>query len=303
MNSRHSLWMMEPLALAELESRLRLLAAGEAKQVAAPREAARTSGNVVAVIPIVGVMEQRLSIWSDYYGGTSTDGIAKVFSAAVSDASVKAIMLDISSPGGEVYGVPELARRIYDARGTKPIVAVANSMAASAAYYVGVAADRLYVTPSGDVGSVGVYQMHVDYSKALEAEGVAVSFIKAPAHKAEGNPYEPLSDEAREYLQGEVNELYEMFVADVAKYRGTKASAVKANFGEGRTLSARKAVAAGMADGVATFDQVAAKLLAGHIKTTGPAASDDWESPIVADDEAAVRHRKAKIAVAVRNRG
>lgn len=303
MRSGHSLWMMEPSALADMRLLLHRLASGERVSAVNTQREPSPKAKAVAVIPVVGVMEQRQNVWSDFYGGISTDGISRAFDSALNDSAVKAVLLDMHTPGGEVYGVPELSRKVHAARGTKPVVAVANSLAASAGYYLASAADRVYVTPSGDVGSVGVYMMHLDHSKMLDEVGIKPTFVKAPAHKAEGNPYEPLSDEAREYLQGEVNELYDMFVSDVAKFRGVSGSDVRQNFGEGRTLTAKRAVSAGMADGVATFDQVVNRLLSGKIRFGEPASADDWTTPVVAEDELRLRQRRARVAVAVRNRG
>lgn len=294
-------WMLEPHAFAELQSLFQRLSSGEVieRRAETQREAPKAP-KAIAVIPIVGVIAKR----PGWYTDVSSDRVGEAFDAAISDDRVKSIVLDIDSPGGQVYGTPELARKIYDARGTKPVVGIANSMAASALYYIGSAADRLYVTPSGDVGSIGVYTMHVDQSKMLEELGIKVSIIKAGKFKAEGNPFEPLSDEGREYIQRDVDDIYADFVADVAKQRGVSKSDVVAHFGEGRTLSARNAVAAGMADGVATFEQVVARLRTGHIRTSGPASEDDWTTPValIDDDKIAARHRRARIACAVRKR-
>lgn len=281
---KSALMMMEPRALesfAILMGRLIRGAEHMPKRMAEPGANTRSQAKAIAVIPIIGVMENRQTMFSDWYGGIGTDRIGAAFDAAVTDDRVKSIILLWDTPGGMVYGTPELARKIYDARTEKPIVSLAEHMAASAGYYGASAAHRLYVSPSGDVGSVGVYQMHVDYSQALEAEGVKVEFIKAGAHKAEGNPYEPLSQDARDYIQSDVDAIYDQFVSDVAKHRGVSKEDVLANFGEGRTLNAKRAVTAGMADGIATFEQVVARLHAGKINTGGAAANDDWESPVM----------------------
>lgn len=284
---RSTLMMMEPRALESFTTLMgRLIRGAEhmPKRSAEPSTSTRSQAKSIAVIPIIGVMENRATMFSDWYGGIGTDRIGAAFDAAVMDDRVKSILMLWDTPGGMVYGTPELAKKIYDARGVKPIVSLAEHMAASAGYYAASAAHRLYVSPSADVGSVGVYQMHVDYSNAMEAEGVKVTFIKAGAHKVEGNPYEPLSQDALDYIQGDVNDIYDQFVADVAKHRSVSKADVLANFGEGRTLNAKRAVAAGMADGIATFDQVVARLHAGKINTAGAAANDDWESPVVMED-------------------
>ncbi|WP_052688250.1 S49 family peptidase [Xanthomonas sp. MUS 060] len=100
---------------------------------------------------------------------------------ALADDTVSQILIDIDSPGGSVYGVAELADQIQSARSIKPVVAVANSLAASAAYWIGCAAGELYVTPGGEVGSIGVWQAHFDYSQALAADGVTPTTSIVPA--------------------------------------------------------------------------------------------------------------------------
>jgi ClpP class serine protease len=134
-------------------------------------------------------------------------------------------------------------------------------MAASAAYWIGTAADELWVAPSGQVGSIGVFAAHEDISEALKMEGITISLVSAGKYKTEGMPYEPLSAEARASMQRMVDDFHTMFVAAVARNRGVATSTVKNGFGEARMILAQDAVRAGMADGVATLDQTVARLL------------------------------------------
>jgi len=134
--------------------------------------------------------------------------------------------------------------------------------AASAAYWIGSQATKFYVTPSGEVGSIGVWSMHVDYSRANEQDGIAVTFVSAGEHKVEGNPHEPLSDEARAEMQRSVDETYREFVAAVARGRNVTPAKVLADFGNGRMLTARAAVQAGMADAVKPFEAVLTEVAA-----------------------------------------
>jgi signal peptide peptidase SppA len=173
---------------------------------------------------------------------------------------VAQILIDIDSPGGSVYGVSELAAEIMKARTQKPVVAVANSLAASAAYWIGCAAGEFYVTPGGEVGSIGVWQAHFDYSKALEGDGVKPTLISAGKFKVEGNPYVPLDLEALSFMQSRVDDYYNAFAKAVAKGRGLTVNDVREGMGEGRVLGADAALAAKMVDGVATFDEVLAKI-------------------------------------------
>lgn len=231
-------------------------AAAEVVAAGRPRKLETVDGNV-AVLPVFGVIAQRLSMMSELSeGGTSTEMLGATFDRAMADSSIGAIVLNIDSPGGSVYGVEELANKIYNARGTKPIYAVANSLAASAAYWIGTAADKLFVTPSGEVGSVGVLAMHVDYSNFNEKMGVTPTYIHAGKYKVEGHSDAPLNDEAKEAIQASVDGYYDSFTGAVAKHRGVSQRDVKSGFGEGRVVRAAKAAEMGMADGVKTLEEV-----------------------------------------------
>lgn len=214
------------------------------------------STGMTAVIPIFGVIQQRMDSMSRMSGGTSCQAISQAFRAAMQDDRIKSVILEVDSPGGGVYGIAELAQEIFDARGTKPVTAIANSLAASAAYWIASQADELVVTPSGQVGSIGVYGVHEDISGQLEQAGVKPTLVSAGKFKVEANPYEPLSAEARDHMQAQVDEYYGMFVDAVARGRETNAGAVRSGFGEGRVVNAKEAVRMGMADRVATMDQV-----------------------------------------------
>lgn len=218
-------------------------------------KAIRATSGRVAIINVEGVITQRA-----WWMGTTTEEISAAFSDAMDSSDISAIVLRVNSPGGSVYGVQELADQIYISRGGKQIIAVADSMAASAAYWLGTAADQLVVTPSGDVGSVGVFAMHVDWSKANEQFGVKPTYIYAGKYKVEGNPDEPLGAEAKASIQDSVNATYDAFVQSVARHRGVTASAVRSGFGQGRLVDARAAKEIGMADRVESFRDVLSKL-------------------------------------------
>lgn len=215
-------------------------------------------GGLVAVIPVIGTLTQRGATINSM-GTRSTDAIANEVRSAAADPSVDAIVLEIDSPGGEVFGITEAAAAIREAGKVKPVVAHANSVAASAGYWLFSAASEGWVTPGGQIGSVGVYCLHVDASKAIEDMGEKWTFVSAGKFKVEGNPAEPLSDEARLSMQASVNRYYEMFTADVAKGRRVSLKRVQGGFGEGRMLGAQAAVEEKMADGVATLEQAIAR--------------------------------------------
>ncbi|WP_132254727.1 S49 family peptidase [Methylobacterium segetis] len=214
-------------------------------------------GSVIAVIGIRGVIAQHARQVDDISGpgGTSTERVSNSFRDALDDPAVKAIVFDVDSPGGNVHGVQELAAQIRAARGRKPIIAQVNSTAASAAYWLASQADEIVVTPGGEVGSIGVYGMHKDVSVAAEKQGLKVTFISAGPYKVEGNPFEPLSEEAHAYGQTLVDKTYGFFVSDVARGRGVRESVIRNGFGQGRVVLAQDAVTEGMADKVATMDE------------------------------------------------
>lgn len=226
---------------------------------AAPRrDAVQQRGT--AIIPVYGVIAPRADAMTQTSGGTSIDRLTGAFRAAVRDDNVSAILLDVDSPGGSSDLVSEFAAEIRQARGSKPIVAIANTVAASAAYWIASQADEVVVTPSGSVGSIGVFAAHEDISGQEAQDGVKTTLISAGRYKVEANPYEPLSDEARAYIQSRVDEMYGMFVDDVAAGRSVTTGIVESGFGEGRMLSARSALDAGMVDRVETIDQTLHRL-------------------------------------------
>ena len=168
-----------------------------------------------------------MNLMSDISGGVSTQMLGDDIKALAADDSVKSIVLDIDSGGGSVYGVEELVSIINEAKESKHITAVANSLAASAAYWIGLACSEFVVTPSGEVGSIGVITAHHDQSMADEAMGVDVTYITAGKYKAEGNPHQSLDEDALAALQSAVDVYYETFVNSVAKGRGVDAKTTK----------------------------------------------------------------------------
>lgn len=290
----HGLMAKEGLAglrhLAELRSGVR----AHDDDIESPRAASRRSqmatSSTVAVIPILGVVTQRGGMDAvTCEGFRSTDDIAAEVQAAAADPKVDATLLEVDSPGGEVFGVPEAWAVIREAARQKPIVVSVNSVSASAAYYLSSAATEIWVNPSGQVGSIGVYCLHVDISKYLEAEGEKWTFISAGKYKVEGNHLEPLGDEARAAIQADIDRYYDMFTRDVAKGRGVNVKRVTGGFGEGRMVGAAQAVEMGMADKVGTFDQAirrAAQLGADARKSGGKAAEMLPAAPAMEEREA-----------------
>ena len=232
--------------------------------------AAANAGSGIAVLPLYGVVTQRGNMVEDISGpgSTSTQQFTSALRQVLADDTVGQILIDIDSPGGSVYGVAELASEIVKARAQKPVVAVANSLAASAAYWIGCSASEFYVTPGGEVGSIGVWQAHFDYSKALEEEGVKTTLVSAGKFKVEGNPYVPLDPKAQAFMQSRVDDYYNAFIQAVAVGRGVSVDDVRNGMGEGRVLGADAALVQRMVDGIASFDDVLARMQA---KVTGNA--------------------------------
>lgn len=225
-------------------------------------DAVPTGGNnaFVAVLPLFGTMFQHGGMSMRASGGVSTEQFGRDFSRLAENPSIKTIILSTHSPGGQVWGTQELSDLIYGARGQGTrIVAAVNSMAASAALWTATAADRVYVTPGGEMGSVGVVVMHEDVSQAEENAGIKTTLIAEPEAKVAGHPFGPLSDDEAERIRGEISKTYKTFTGALARNRGVSRETVVSDFGGGRMLDAKDAVKAGMADDVRTFRDVLAK--------------------------------------------
>lgn len=187
----------------------------------------------------------------------------------VNDADVGAIVLDIDSPGGTLAGTPETAAEVAAAAAKKPVVAVANSLAGSAAYWIGSQASEFVSAPSADVGSIGVMALHQDVSGALERYGIKMTMIRSEQSplKNEAHPFGPLSDDARAFIQTRANDAGSDFIKAVASGRRVTQTKVREDFGQGRMYGASAALSRGMIDRIATLDDVIAGLAA---KMTSP---------------------------------
>ena len=181
----------------------------------------------VARIAVEGTLVAKNYALRPECGMTGYDGLRQNFVEAVQDERVRAIMLEIDSPGGEVAGCFDLADLIYRAKGRKPVWAVLNECAFSAAYAIASACDRITVPRTGGTGSIGVVWMHCDFSQALSEAGIKVTFVKRGSQKVDGAPEIPLSDEALARIQGEIDTIGELFEATVARNRGLPPDSVR----------------------------------------------------------------------------
>jgi signal peptide peptidase SppA len=205
----------------------------------------------VALIPICGILVHKRTWWS--WDEITYDEIAQSIIAALADDEVRGIAFAINSPGGEVAGCFDMCDAIYALRGTKPMLAVADEACYSAAYAIASAADRVVLPRTGGVGSVGVIAMHMDITKMLDDAGIRVTTIQYGDRKSDSYPTTPLSDEAQARMQADVDRLGELFVAQVARNRGLKRSAVRDT--EAACFMGETAVEVGLADEVTPVDR------------------------------------------------
>lgn len=204
-----------------------------------------------AVIPVEGTIGRKFSSALYSSGVTSIDVLDRILQSAAIDDEVNSILLSFDSPGGLATGVPELGARIRQIRDTKPVVAFADGLTASAAYWMAAQADVVFATESAQVGSIGVYIALLDVSRYAEMEGLRVEVFKSGKHKAMGYPGTSLTDEQRAMLQARVDELGAKFRAAV---REGRARAIDDDVMQGQSFGAEAAVANGLIDQVTDFD-------------------------------------------------
>jgi len=234
------------------------------------RQPMQVTPDGVAVIALDGVIAKRANLMTQISGGTSSQIVGQQFAEALADDSVKAIVLAVDSPGGTVDGTQALADQIYAARGTKPTIAYVDGTCCSAAYWIASACDKVVVGgDTAQVGSIGVIATHVDQSFAEAQRGVRVTEIKAGKYKGTGSPHAPLGA-GESIMQAQVDHMYAVFLGAVARNRGVSVDAVAQDMAEGRVFLGRKAIDAGLADGVSTLADVIAEL-------SGDSESDDDE--------------------------
>jgi len=227
----------------------------------------------VALIPVVGTLVHRALAVAPPSGLRSYGAIGRDFQAALDDRSVRQIVLDIDSPGGECSGMLELAEQITAARGRKPIWAIVDEQATSAAYLVASAADpgRVLIPSTGTLGSIGVMAIHVDESARDQQEGRAFTTLTSGERKDDGNPHAPLDDEARRRLQAEVDRVAGLLFEAVARNRGVSADAIRRQ--QAALFHGRQAVEAGLADRLETPQAGLEQILEGRLERSRPALS------------------------------
>ncbi len=211
--------------------------------------------NGVAIIPIVGSLVNRGAWIGSQSGLVSYEGLDALLREAEADPEIRAVVLDIDSPGGEATGMFTVAEQVRRLSAQKPVTAFINDMAASAAYGIASAAREIVVSPTSIVGSIGVVLTHMDRSAEMAKKGVKATLIYAGAHKVDGHPFGPLSESVQADLQAEVIAFYDQFVGLVARGRtGLTEAAIRGT--EARTFIGQDAIARGLADRIASIDDV-----------------------------------------------
>jgi capsid assembly protease len=253
MNFQHDLitrpfWAITPDGFAALLGQISSRNFFKAEQFASLKPAAMgTSKAKVMVIPVQGVLTKDSS-----WAGTTYGSIADAAEEAAADPAVKRIVLAVDSPGGEVTGLPETAAVLNRVAKVKPVHAMVEGTSASAAYWLTSQASDITLAPSAEVGSVGVRIMHADISKMLEDAGIKITEMHAGEFKTEWSPFSPLTDAARENMQGRIDSVHKDFLRDIGQGRGPRATRniTAAQYGGGRMFNAADAMGHGLADRV-----------------------------------------------------
>lgn len=218
----------------------------------------------VAIIPVSGVIGKKMNMFSEISGGASTQLIARDIEAALADPNVNSILLHIDSPGGTVDGTQTLADVIRSAGEQKPVVAYADGLMASAAYWIGSAAAEIVASSSTtQIGSIGVVTSHTDISGAESARGIKTTEISAGKYKRLASRYAPLTEEGAALIQDQVDQIYSIFVDAVAENRVTSSEQVLTDMADGRVFLAAEARDRGMIDYIASLDATIQNMAAG----------------------------------------
>lgn len=225
----------------------------------------------VAVIPVLGPIFRRANLFTEVSGATSVEVLARDIATALASADVRALVLEIDSPGGEAAGINELAQMLFAARGRKPLVAYADGLAASAAYWLASACDEIVCDATAGLGSVGVVMAVPDPAKRTARE-VEIVASRSPNKRPDVG-----TERGRAQLQALVDATADVFIAAVARNRGLAEATIVDDWGGGAVLIGQAAVTAGMADRLGSFEGVVTELVSGTWRRPGapaPGADD-----------------------------
>ncbi len=252
---QQAIWLNKAVMVEPRSFELLSLHAGKHPTFKNIKHAVRNSESRIKVIPIHGILTKNSEAFDDVLGMTSYEKIREEIEKALVDEKVETILLDIDSPGGEVSGIFDLADFIYEARKSekKKIVAIANDDAYSAAYAIASSAEKVYVSRTSGVGSIGVIASHIDQSGFDEKQGIKYTTVFAGSRKNDLNPHEPITSESLENLKSEVNRLYGMLVELIARNRSLSVEAIKNT--EAGLYFGKNAVDIGLADGMTILSE------------------------------------------------
>lgn len=213
----------------------------------------------VGVISIRGPLSNSDSTWAKYFGVATYPDIREALAYAANNPEVKGILLAINSGGGAVNGVEDTSRLMAQInKSIKPVYTHTDGMMASGGYWLGVNGRKVYASSTSIVGSIGVITTHMEQSEALKNEGIGVTVIRAGRYKALANPYEKLTDQAKEEIQSKANDIYDIFIGHVAEQRGVTAAVADQKMGQGREFLGSRAAEVGLTDGVKNFEETLA---------------------------------------------
>jgi signal peptide peptidase SppA len=251
--------VLTPDFLAECEKRAAAGALGERQS---PRLLSKQGQ--VGVIAIDGSLVNNSSWMNQYLGATGYPEIREALIAAANDPDIKAIVLDVNSGGGSTMGMSDTGELIalVDSK-VKPVHAFSGSSMNSAAYWLSASARSVTLGKMAEAGSIGVLVIHREQSQRMEKEGITTTVMRAGKYKALANPYEPLSEDAKAEVQGQLDQLYGMFAQHVADSRGVPYTQADQKMGQGRVFMGQLAVDIGLADRISSFDELLSKLQGG----------------------------------------
>jgi len=212
----------------------------------------------VAVLPVIGPIVPRASFFARMSGMADVQGMAKDLRVALDSPDVDAILLNIDSPGGVVTGIAEFADMLFAAQAVKPIVAYVYGLGASAAYWIASATSEIVTAPTAETGSIGIVAAYTDYRKADEKRGIrSLEIVSSVSPKKRPDVF---TDEGKAQVQRAVDDLADIFVATVARNRGTTEEDVRDNFGKGDVLVGQRAVDSGLTDRIGSLESIISEL-------------------------------------------
>lgn len=219
-------------------------------------------GDKLALITVSGGTIAKTTGWSWYYGVPSYEDIRSRVAEAADNADIKAILLSLDTPGGHANGTAKLSRFISDVSSkVKPVVTFNDGSMASAGLWYGTAVSQVVSDEDSRTGSLGVLALHLDYTKMLENDGVKATVLRTSPYKALGNPYEPLTEEAKKSMMEDLNAMHNSFVNAVAVNRNIDPAEVQKKIATGKMYPAKQALELGVVDRILSLDETVARML------------------------------------------